>query len=119
MLVFALRDFEIISLDTNSEAISVTRELLKQYEYEDTVSLVEADLVHQLKSIKECILNKDKHADLIVLCNPGGNLSNEITVAEHKLLTMFGFSEEEISSNYYNGGVHLLHKWAISMEHVH
>lgn len=112
-LVFALRDFEILSLDTNSEAISVTRALLEQNEYENVVSLVQADIVCQLDYIKEYISNNDKRTDLIVLCNPGGNLSSVITVDEYKLLTMFGFSAEEISSDYYNGGVHLLHKWAI------
>ena len=54
-----------------------------------------------------------KSIDLIVLCNPGGNISRELTLREKDLLTSGGFTCEEICNNIDNGCIDLLHKWAV------
>ena len=51
--------------------------------------------------------------DLIVLCNPGGSVSKEISPQERELLTNGGFSSEEICYNIHKGFIDLLHKWAL------
>lgn len=126
-LVFAIRDFSIMAIDVNEAAINCTKDLLEEYDCdtriinsnEDLVDGVDVclwkvDLIHELSQIKAVISEQEEFSiDLIVLCNPGGQLTTDITNQEYKYLLWGGFTETEVLSNYKQGKVGLLHKWAM------
>lgn len=127
-LVFLLRDYRVVSVDINDEAITHTDTLIKKHDFTSEIKTIDgpdfsqADallwkkdlveewgLVYALTKQQESI----KPIDLIVLCNPGGNLTRELTPREQDLLKSGGFSCEEICDNICTGCVDLLHKWAL------
>lgn len=126
-LMFAIKDFAVVSIDINEVAISSTKKLLEEYDYDvnniDTnldkgstadVCLWKVDLIHQFSEVRKAIMAQEEYPiDLIVLCNPGGQLTTDITKQEYNYLVWGGFTEEEICSNYNMGNVGLLHKWAM------
>ena len=126
-LVFAIRDYRVVSIDDNEEAIKSTKKLLNENDYEvsvvdsnnETVGdidvlLWKADLIHNLSDVIKVVNeNENCFIDMIVLCNPGGQLSNEITKQEYKYLLWGNFTEDEILSAYTQGNIALLHKWAL------
>ena len=87
-LIFILRDFDVISIDANEAAIEKTKSTIEGYDYspEEDLKLIEADVVHNFKRIYEAL--QEAPVDLIVLCNPGGNLSKELTIPEKKWLSI-------------------------------
>ena len=127
-LTFLLRDYRVVSVDTNSTAIAETNALIRKYDYpskikttddpdfcQEDVLLWQKDLVEEWGLIYA--LAKQQAAldpiDLIVLCNPGGNLSETISSQELNLLLSGGFCCEEIYKNLHAGCISLLHKWAL------
>ena len=128
-LVLLLRDYQVVSIDINHEAIAHTDTLIKAHDYSseikttDEPGIIQADaLLWQKDIVNEWGLvyaltrlqANDNPIDLIILCNPGGNVSREITPQEQELLKNGGFSKEEISYNIQNGCIDLLHKWALT-----
>lgn len=78
------------------------------------VFLWKVDLVHDLHKIRmEIMENEVFSPDLIVLCNPGGQLTSDITCQEKSYLVKGGVSEAEIVYHSSHRNVALLHKWAI------
>jgi len=76
--------------------------------------LWEVDLIHEITKIKRFIGEQKKPpVDLIVLCNPGGQLTTDITQQEKKYLLWGEFTESEIEHYYQTGNIGLLHKWAM------
>ena len=126
-LVFAMRDFDVMSIDVNEVAISSTKKLLVEHDYDvniidmntDRVSTADVclwrvDLIHQFSEVRKAIIAQEEYPiDLIVLCNPGGQLTTDITEQECRYLLWGGFTKDEICSNYNMGNVGLLHKWAM------
>lgn len=126
-LSFIQKKFEMISIDSNNEAIECTKKLLEDQGYSVEVIafdkkkpegadalLWKADLVHESAKIKRFMCEqKENPIDLIALCNPGGQLTTDITRQEESYLLMGGFSKEEIEYRYQTGNIGLLHKWAM------
>ena len=126
-LAFVLKGFEVLAIDVNKEAIIQTKTLVENYAYHpkvvdvsscmsdgEGVLLWEVDLIHEFVKIRKYVdEQKDNLIDLIVLCNPGGQLTTELTLQEYKYLNWGGFTENEIRETYQIGNVGLLHKWAM------
>lgn len=127
-LVFLLRDYRVVSVDVNDEAIAHTDALIKAHDYTSEIKITDGpdfshvDALLWKKDIIEewglvYALTRQQASinpiDLIVLCNPGGNISREITPREYELLRSGGFSSEEVCDNIRNGCIDLLHKWAL------
>lgn len=127
-LAFLLRDYSVISVDINDEAITHTDNLIKKHDYASEIKTIDGpdfsqadallwkkDLVKEWGMIYALTKQQEsfKSIDLIVLCNPGGNISRELTPREKDLLTSGGFTCEEICNNIDNGCIDLLHKWAV------
>ena len=127
-LVFLLRDYRVVSVDMNAEAVKHTDELIKKHDYtskikttvdsgnDDTDALLwEIDIVHKLDQIKKWTESQEpqNRINLIVLCNPGGNVSEVFTQRELELLQWGEFTNEEILACSENGDIDLLHKWAV------
>lgn len=126
-LAFLQRQFKVISIDSNHEAIESTNNLLKEQGYSvDMISegsrnldnadaiLWCVDLIHETRKIKQLICAQGKAPiNILVLCNPGGQLTTNITKQELKYLLWGGFSQEEIVENCQHERVSLLHKWAM------
>lgn len=114
---FVIKDFKVISIDCNGEAIKSAQSLLEEYDYnvgdiydtDSDVILWKVDLVHETPVIANYIKGLENKPDYLVLCNPGGCLINGITQREYDMLRKFGFSEEEIRTTNINR----LHTWAI------
>lgn len=83
--------------------------MLEEYIIKGHVVLAQADIVHYADEIVTFLGNNNFPANIVVLCNPGGNVNEAITKTEYALLHRFGFLEEEIN----NSQVDLLHKWAL------
>lgn len=97
-LAFAMRNLSVMAIDVNEAAINCTKDLLEEYEYDTRslnsndaiavgrdVCLWKVDLIHEFSQIKTVISEKEKFPiDLIVLCNPGGELTTDITNQEYK-----------------------------------
>lgn len=109
-LTFILRDFEVISIDSNAESIKATKKLIEAHDYipaEESVQLIQADIVHNFKQIRAEI---EAHpVDVIVLCNPGGNTELTLTAQEKKWLDWGNFTEEE----YVIENLYRLHTYAM------
>lgn len=128
-LVFLLRDYRVVSVDINKEAITHTDALIKKHNYTSEIKtkndskncdadalLWEIDVVQKLGQIKQWAESQEPQSqiNLIVLCNPGGNTSEELTQRELDLLQWGGFVKDEILKQYYQPrGIDFLHKWAI------
>lgn len=111
-LSFLERGLKVLSFDINQEAIDVTQKLLREKGFTD-VPILNADAIHQVEQISDTIIQHSESIELIILCNPGGNLSSSITKGEYNILSCFGFTEDEVIANYNERGIHLLHKWAM------
>lgn len=127
-LTFLLRDYRVVSVDTNSTAIADTNALIKKYDYTSKIKTTDdpdfcqedallwhKDLVEEwglIYALTKQQVDLDP-IDLIVLCNPGGNLSGTISSQEVDLLLSGGFCCEEINENLRAGCINLLHKWAL------
>lgn len=127
-LAFLLRDYRVVGVDINDEAIAQTQALIKNHDYTSEIKttndtnngdvdalLWQIDFVHKLGQIKHWVEGQapQNQINLIVLCNPGGNVSKVFTEREYELLQWGGFSNEEILEYYPKGDLNLLHKWAI------
>lgn len=126
-LTFILRDFDVLAIDTNEEAIQATKTLIEIYECDAQIIEQESnrftdadailwkiDLIHEFGRIRKAISDNNQiFVDLIVLCNPGGQIDAEITELEYKYLKWGDFTEDEIIDYYQNGHIELLHKWAM------
>lgn len=111
-LAFVQNGFDVVAIDTNSQAINATIQLLKEHQIQDCVVAEKYDAVCQMNGIKR-LLNLNKFpVNVIVLCNPGGNVDAQLTEAEYKLLQLFGAKDDEISKRLSWGQIPLLHKWA-------
>lgn len=108
-LSYAENDFNVVALDINTQALEVTYDLLEEYINKGRVVLAQSDIVHYADEIVTFLANNTFPANVVVLCNPGGNVNAAITTTEYALLRRFGFSEDEINDNQVN----LLHKWAL------
>ena len=109
-LTFVLRDFDVISIDLNVEAILVTKRLIESHDYipaEKSVQFIQADIVHNFKQIRAEI--EIHPIDIIVLCNPGGNTDLTLTEQEKKWLDWGNFTEEE----YVRENLNRLHTYAM------
>lgn len=120
-LAFLLKDFEVLSLDLNEECIKSAKKLIEMHDYivgmagetnKADVLLWKVDIVHGAGKITR-FAKENFPVDLIVLCNPGGQLTQNITKKEYELLKICGFLDNEISGHINMGNVALLHKWAM------
>lgn len=122
-LVLVLRDHKVLSVDVNAEALRRTKELIikNDYEAEIVTTSIEFDFFDAWLWNIDAVGNKESliqvvnqlPIDLILLCNPGGNLEPNLRVNEANLLEQYGFSQDEINQNYRNGMIHLLHKFSL------
>lgn len=126
-LALAIRDFSVMAIDFNESAINSADKLLLEHNWNSKVISTNADisadvdvflwkvdLIHDSFKIRTLIGENGVFSpDLIVLCNPGGQLTANITNQEKGYLVWGGFSEEEILCHYSQGNVALLHKWAM------
>lgn len=103
----------IVAIDTKPQALDATAQLLQEHNAYENVITVQGDIVHQQEEIANLIRENGFPVDLIVLCNPGGNLNPNISMREYNLLRRFGFDEDEINQNLLQKRAHLLHKWAL------
>lgn len=127
-LVFLLRDYQVVSIDMNNEAIVYTDALIREHDYTSEIKtkdepdysqtdalLWRKDIIHEWGLVNALVKQQANvnPIHVIVLCNPGGNLSTQITPEELDLLRTGGFSEEEICKNLRKDFTDLLHKWAL------
>lgn len=122
-LSLAQNGHQVLSIDCNSEALKKTSNLLHENRYLaktaiQFINFSEADYwlwninaVENRETVTEVI--KQLPTDLIILCNPGGNLHEHIYKYEVELLLKYGFSKEEINSNLNDERIPLLHKYAM------
>ena len=122
-LVLVLRDHKVLSVDVNAKALQVTKELIIKNDYEAEIAttsiefnmfdawLWNIDAVGNRESLIQVV--NQLPIDLILLCNPGGNLDPNLRVNEVNLLKQYGFSQAEIDENYRHGMIHLLHKFSL------
>lgn len=113
-LSFAQSNFtNIVAIDIKQQAIDATVQLLEEYNIYLNIKTVQGDLIHQQEAIADLLKKNEFPVDIIVLCNPGGNLNPNITIREYNLLRQFGFMEGEINQKLFCGQGHQLHKWAL------
>lgn len=111
-LAFVKNGFDVVAIDTNSQAIKATIQLLREHQIKDRVVAEKYDAVCQMNGIKS-LLNRNKFpVNVIVLCNPGGNVDAQLTEAEYKLLRLFRVRDDEINNRISWGQIPVLHKWA-------
>ena len=122
-LVLVLRDHKVLSVDVNAKALQVTKELIIKNDYEAEIAttsiefnmfdawLWNIDAVGNRESLIQVV--NQLPIDLILLCNPGGNLDPNLRVNEVNLLKQYGFSQGEIDQNFRLGMIHLLHKFSL------
>ena len=111
-LAFVQNGFDVVAIDTNSQAIKATIQLLREHQIKDRVVAEKYDAVCQMNGIKR-LLNLNKFpVNVIVLCNPGGNVDAQLTEAEYKLLRLFRVRDDEINNRISWGQIPVLHKWA-------
>jgi len=122
-LVLTLRDHRVLSVDKNSTALQKTRDLIIESSYEAAIAVESIDFTNSdiwlwnadVVSDRDAIISvvKQLPIDLILLCNPGGNLDANIRMDEVKLLCQYGFSRKEIDCRYRQGAFDLLHKFSM------
>ena len=112
-LAFIQNGFDVAAIDTNQEALNATLQLLQKHKYQDSIVTAQLDAVHEMNGIISFIGGNRFPVDIVVLCNPGGNLKPDLSQAEYKLLRMFGFKEDELIQHVLCGEIHLLHKWSL------
>jgi len=122
-LVLLLHNHKVLSVECNKEAIQTTKKLAIENGYEAEIAarsidfemcdawLWNIDAVGNRESIIQVV--NQLQIDLILLCNPGGNLDSNLRMYEVKLLKQYGFSQDEINQYYMQGAIHLLHKFSI------
>ena len=108
-LAFVKNDFDIVAVDVNVQALDATYNLLQEHKLEDRAVMAHGDIVHHREEMAAFLEANSFPTNIIVLCNPGGNVNVAISKTEYALLRRFGFSENELSNN----NVNLLHKWAL------
>lgn len=122
-LVLVLRGHKVLSVDCNKEALRMTKELIIENDYEAEIATtsIEFEMFDTWLWNIDVVVNKESliqvvnqlPIDLILLCNPGGNLDPNLRMNEVNLLKQCGFSQDEIDQNYRQGLIHLLHKFAL------
>lgn len=122
-LVLVLRGHRVLSIDINPDAINSTKNLINNNDYaaeiitdsfisdDNDAWLWSVDIVNSYKDIITVV--KQLPIDLILLCNPGGNLDPYIRLNEVELLLKYGFTHNEIDQRYRQGAFHLLHKYSM------
>ena len=108
-LTFLLCDFDVISIDANPSAVKMAKQFLTKHDYnlDDNVKLLNLDVVHDYKAVKDELENNP--CDIILLCNPGGNTRTFLTNQEEKWLRWGNFLDDEFSvANLYR-----LHTYAV------
>lgn len=113
-LAFAQNNFtDIVAIDIKQQALDATVQLLQAYNIYPNVKTVQGDIIHQQEAIANLLGKNEFPVDIIVLCNPGGNLNPNITRREYNLLCRFGFDDSEINQKLFYRQGQLLHKWAL------
>ena len=113
-LAFARKNIKTISIDSIPEAIIQTKKLLTADdvsvslldECEETlIKLKIADLIADYSEVSRYA----QSTDLVLICNPGGKLENQLTKKEIKMLHWGNYSDEQMKEET----VQALHKWAM------
>ncbi len=122
-LTLILRDHKVLSVDSNPHAIQKTKDLITEnnFEAEIATSSIEFDKSDAWLWNFDVIgsrgvfidVVKQLPIDLILLCNPGGNLDPNLRMNEVNLLMQYGFTRAEIDQRYQEGAIHLLHKFSL------
>lgn len=122
-LVLLLRDHKVLSVDCNSEALQMTKELIIENDYDAEIATtsIEFEMFDAWLWNIDAVCNRESliqivnqlSIDLILLCNPGGNLDPNLRMNEVNLLKQYGFSQAEIDQDYRQGLIHLLHKFSL------
>lgn len=122
-LALAIKQHNVLSIDLNPVALQSTISILKNNHFDAELASHTIDFGHTNIWLWECdvVSNCDTVAaivnqlpiDLILLCNPGGNLDPELRKCEANLLLKCGFSLSEIDERYHEGNVPLLHKFSL------
>lgn len=122
-LALVQHDHKVLAVDCNAEALRMTKELIIKNDYEAEIAeasiefdkfdayLWKIDAVGSRESLNQVV--NQLPIDLILLCNPGGNLDPNLRMYEVNLLKQYGFSQEEIDYDYRKGMIHLLHKFSL------
>ena len=101
---FLRRGFDVIATDLNPFAIEETKHLVLESSCTSgRIAFQQVDVVHEMN----VAIRIAKEADIMVLCNPGGNCDDKLTCGELRLLKICGFSDNEIDNSSFD----LLHKW--------
>ena len=122
-LALVQREHRVLSVDINTFALQNTKDLLTENSYiakivtesvnlnENNVCLWNADVVVNRYEINA--VTSQLCLDLILLCNPGGNLNSNLLKTEVELLKQYGFTQEEIDFRYKQNAIPLLHKYSM------
>ncbi len=122
-LVLALRDHHVVSVDINPDALQKTKDLIIENDYEAEIAtesidfdekdvwLWNADVVRNCEAL--ITVTSQLPIDLILLCNPGGNLDPYLRKNEAELLMRYGFTREEIEQRHRQNAIPLLHKFSM------
>lgn len=122
-LSMAENGHSVLAIDANLEALKRSRELLVGNGYKAEIAnqyidFSEADIWLwnlDVVSSRETIITvfNQISIDLILLCNPGGNLDKNLYNHEVELLLQYGFTQKEIDYRYQQKAIPLLHKFAM------
>ena len=122
-LVLTLRDHRVLSVDINPDALQKAKELIIENDYEAEIAtksinfdekdvwLWNTDVVGNREAL--FTVTSQLPIDLILLCNPGGNLDPSLRMNEVKLLKRYGFSQAEIDQRCHQNAIPLLHKFSM------
>ena len=122
-LVLTLRGHHVLSVDINPDALQKTKELIIENDYEAEIAtgsidfdekdvwLWNADVVGNREALIS--VTSQLPIDLILLCNPGGNLDPHLRKCEADLLMRYGFTKAEIDQRCHQNAIPLLHKFSM------
>lgn len=114
-LALVNRGIKVISIDSNPIAIKETIELLQKYGFsvdEAGCDNEETSILIKSANAIEDFVEASSYAywaEMILICNPGGKLEEELSSKEREMLTWGHYPDEQIEQE----SVFVLHKWAI------
>ncbi len=122
-LVLLLRDHHVLSVDNNLDAIRATKDLILENDYATEIATQSIDFGQKEAWLwqADAVGNRDQiitgvkqlPIDLVLICNPGGNLDSYIRKIEVDLLLQYVFTQTEINQRNRQGAFHLIHKFSM------
>lgn len=119
--ILLAREHQVLSVDSNEHAIQRTKEQLNDWEAQIATTMISfdqsdawlwnLDTVRYRDMVIEVV--RELPINLVLLCNPGGNLDPKLRKYEAELLQQYGFTSDEIDDRYNQGAFPLLHKFSM------